>query len=59
MNFRNLADTRTLIRQAKSHRRAVVIGGGFLGLEAAEGSGPGGAWTLRCCTAAVICSTDS
>lgn len=37
MNFRDLADTRTLIRQAKSHRRAVVIGGGFLGLEAAEG----------------------
>ncbi|KAE8547423.1 Nitrite reductase [NAD(P)H] large subunit [Marinobacter nauticus] len=37
MNFRDLADTRTLIRQAKTHRRAVVIGGGFLGLEAAEG----------------------
>jgi len=37
MNFRDLADTRTLIRQAQAHRRAVVIGGGFLGLEAAEG----------------------
>ncbi|HET8850744.1 MAG TPA: FAD-dependent oxidoreductase [Marinobacter sp.] len=37
MTFRDLADTRALIRQARPNRRAVVIGGGFLGLEAAEG----------------------
>lgn len=37
MTFRDLADTRALIRHARPNRRAVVIGGGFLGLEAAEG----------------------
>jgi nitrite reductase (NADH) large subunit len=37
MTFRDLTDTRTLIHRAQTHRRAVVIGGGFLGLEAAEG----------------------
>jgi len=37
MVFRDLNDTRTLIELSKRHRRAVVIGGGFLGLEAAEG----------------------
>ncbi|MBJ6136218.1 NAD(P)/FAD-dependent oxidoreductase [Marinobacter litoralis] len=35
--FRSLADTRAMIDKAGSYRRAVVIGGGFLGLEAAEG----------------------
>src|SRR5690554_97824 len=35
--FRDLADTRTLISHAGKYRHAVVIGGGFLGLEAAEG----------------------
>ena len=35
--FRNLNDTRKLIELSQCHRRAVVIGGGFLGLEAAEG----------------------
>ena len=37
MTFRDLKDTRTLIEFAGRHRRAVVVGGGFLGLEAAEG----------------------
>ncbi|WP_339802826.1 FAD-dependent oxidoreductase [uncultured Marinobacter sp.] len=36
-SFRDLRDTRRLIELSKQHRRAVVIGGGFLGLEAAEG----------------------
>jgi nitrite reductase (NADH) large subunit len=35
--FRDLNDTRQLIELSQRHRRAVVIGGGFLGLEAAEG----------------------
>lgn len=35
--FRDLQDTRTLIKLSQQHRRAVVVGGGFLGLEAAEG----------------------
>ncbi|MCL1486266.1 MAG: FAD-dependent oxidoreductase [Marinobacter sp.] len=37
MGFRDLNDTRKLIGLSQRHRRAVVIGGGFLGLEAAEG----------------------
>ncbi len=37
LTFRTLADTRALINAASTHKRAVVIGGGFLGLEAAEG----------------------
>jgi len=37
MNFRDLNDTRTLIELSQSRQRAVVVGGGFLGLEAAEG----------------------
>lgn len=37
MGFRDLQDTRRLINVSQRHRRAVVIGGGFLGLEAAEG----------------------
>ena len=37
MVFRDLNDTRKLIELSQRHRRAVVIGGGFLGLEAAEG----------------------
>ena len=37
MTFRDLNDTRTLIEATRRHCRAVVIGGGFLGLEAAEG----------------------
>jgi nitrite reductase (NADH) large subunit len=35
--FRTLDDTRSMIRYAKEHERAVVIGGGLLGLEAARG----------------------
>ena len=35
--FRNLADTRALLSLAGPHVRAVVIGGGLLGLEAARG----------------------
>jgi len=35
--FRDIADTHTMIDAAKSHRNAVVIGGGLLGLEAANG----------------------
>ncbi len=37
VGFRDLGDTRKLIDISKRNRRAVVIGGGFLGLEAAEG----------------------
>ncbi|MBX6420928.1 MAG: NAD(P)/FAD-dependent oxidoreductase [Nevskia sp.] len=35
--FRTLADVGAMIEAARSHRRAVVIGGGLLGLEAAHG----------------------
>jgi len=35
--FRTIDDTRRLIRYARDHERAVVIGGGLLGLEAARG----------------------
>ena len=35
--FRDLRDTRDLIRASECSRNAVVIGGGFLGIEAAEG----------------------
>ena len=35
--FRTLDDTRSMIRYAREHQRAVVIGGGLLGLEAARG----------------------
>ncbi|WP_250008648.1 nitrite reductase large subunit NirB [Actinoplanes sp. M2I2] len=35
--FRTLDDTRAMIRYAREHQRAVVIGGGLLGLEAARG----------------------
>jgi nitrite reductase (NADH) large subunit len=35
--FRTLDDTRAMIRYAREHERAVVIGGGLLGLEAAYG----------------------
>ncbi|MDX1799833.1 MAG: FAD-dependent oxidoreductase [Marinobacter sp.] len=37
LGFRDLQDTQTLITLSRQHRRAVVVGGGFLGLEAAEG----------------------
>ncbi|MFL1404896.1 NAD(P)/FAD-dependent oxidoreductase [Marinobacter sp. M1N3S26] len=37
LTFRDLRDTRRLIELSQRHGRAVVIGGGFLGLEAAEG----------------------
>ncbi|KKM98673.1 hypothetical protein LCGC14_1155570 [marine sediment metagenome] len=37
MNFRDLNDTRSLIELSRRRQRAVVVGGGFLGLEAAEG----------------------
>ncbi len=35
--YRDIADTRTMIDTARTHRHAVVIGGGLLGLEAANG----------------------
>ncbi|NAZ77261.1 FAD-dependent oxidoreductase, partial [Kineococcus sp. T13] len=35
--FRTLDDARALLAAARTHRRAVVIGGGLLGLEAAHG----------------------
>ncbi|OYV00097.1 MAG: nitrite reductase large subunit, partial [Burkholderiales bacterium PBB5] len=35
--YRDIADTNTMIETAKTHRHAVVIGGGLLGLEAAGG----------------------
>jgi nitrite reductase (NADH) large subunit len=35
--YRDIADTNTMIETAKTHTHAVVIGGGLLGLEAANG----------------------
>ncbi|MFO1339023.1 MAG: nitrite reductase large subunit NirB [Burkholderiaceae bacterium] len=35
--YRDIADTRTMIETARTHSHAVVIGGGLLGLEAANG----------------------
>ena len=35
--YRDIADTNYMIETAKTHRHAVVIGGGLLGLEAANG----------------------
>jgi len=35
--FRDVADVDTMIAAAREHRRAIVIGGGLLGLEAANG----------------------
>ncbi len=35
--YRDIADTNTMIATAKTHKHAVVIGGGLLGLEAANG----------------------
>ena len=35
--YRDIADTQTMINTAKTHKHAVVIGGGLLGLEAANG----------------------
>jgi nitrite reductase (NADH) large subunit len=35
--FRDLSDVATMLAAARAHRRAVVIGGGLLGLEAANG----------------------
>jgi nitrite reductase (NADH) large subunit len=35
--YRDIADTNTMIEAARTHQHAVVIGGGLLGLEAANG----------------------
>ncbi|THG84453.1 NAD(P)/FAD-dependent oxidoreductase [Pseudomonas sp. A-1] len=37
IGYRDIADTVTMMETAKTHRHAVVIGGGLLGLEAANG----------------------
>ena len=37
IGYRDIADTRMMMATAQSHRHAVVIGGGLLGLEAANG----------------------
>jgi nitrite reductase (NADH) large subunit len=37
MAYRDIADTHYMIETARTHRHAVVIGGGLLGLEAANG----------------------
>ena len=37
LGYRDIADTQAMIAAAASHRQAVVIGGGLLGLEAANG----------------------
>ncbi|GAB7530034.1 FAD-dependent oxidoreductase [Pseudomonas sp. 3A(2025)] len=37
IGYRDIADTRQMIDTANTHRRAVIIGGGLLGLEAANG----------------------
>ncbi|MFM2057883.1 MAG: hypothetical protein RLY71_2268, partial [Pseudomonadota bacterium] len=35
--YRDIADTNTMIETARTHKHAVVVGGGLLGLEAANG----------------------
>lgn len=37
ISFRDIADVETMLAYAQSHRHAVVLGGGLLGLEAANG----------------------
>ena len=37
IGFRDIADVDTMIQSAKDHKKAIVIGGGLLGLEAANG----------------------
>jgi nitrite reductase (NADH) large subunit len=37
LSYRDIADTEAMIEAAKRHKHAVVIGGGLLGLEAANG----------------------
>lgn len=37
ITYRDIADTKAMIEAAQTHRHAVVIGGGLLGLEAANG----------------------
>ena len=37
IGFRDIADVDTMLQAARNHRHAVVIGGGLLGLEAANG----------------------
>jgi len=37
LTYRDMADTQAMIEAARTHRHAVVIGGGLLGLEAAHG----------------------
>jgi nitrite reductase (NADH) large subunit len=37
ISYRDIADTEAMIEAAKSYKKAVVIGGGLLGLEAANG----------------------
>ncbi len=37
IGYRDIADTQTMMNAARTHKRAVVIGGGLLGLEAANG----------------------
>lgn len=37
IGFRTIADIETMLKTAKNHQHAVVIGGGLLGLEAASG----------------------
>jgi nitrite reductase (NADH) large subunit len=37
IGFRDIADVNTMLAATRSHRKAVVIGGGLLGLEAANG----------------------
>ncbi|KAB8045426.1 NAD(P)/FAD-dependent oxidoreductase [Janthinobacterium aquaticum] len=37
IGFRDIADVDTMLQAARTHRHAVVIGGGLLGLEAANG----------------------
>jgi nitrite reductase (NADH) large subunit len=37
ISYRDIADTNAMIEAAQSHKHAVVIGGGLLGLEAANG----------------------
>ena len=58
VTFRDIRDVNLMIDAAARYRHAVVIGGGLLGLEAANGL-PRAAWTCPWCTWAKRCWTAS
>ena len=50
LTYRDLDDVNAMLLAAQSRAKAVVIGGGLLGLEAAAGLQMRRAWTSPCCT---------